>query len=322
VFLIRRLSWLWHACYWLMDTRPVYRAVRPFRRLWNEFAGRGFSRHVEARNPDAVLVTHFLPADLCNSLKRTGRYAGRLVIIVTDLHPHRFWLSAHADAYVAAVPKSADVLTSRGVQADRVHVLGIPVAPAFGDSRAGDERPDPAELRILIMSGGTTVGRFEETVQAIMALGQAFPGRIRLDVVCGQDEHARRRLEVLTANQPVPVRLHGFVDTIADLMRSSDLVVAKAGGLTISEALACGRPMILYHIVPGQEELNARYASDHGAAIITRSPQHTAEAVAVCMSDPQRLAALRSAAQTAGKPDAASRIMAEVVLPLLESPHQ
>jgi processive 1,2-diacylglycerol beta-glucosyltransferase len=322
--LIRRLSLLWHVCYWLLDSRAVYGAIQPLRRAWNRFAGRGFAAYVGARNPDAVLVTHFLPADVCNSLKRAGGWMGRLVVVVTDLHPHRFWLSPQADAYAAAVPRSAAVLQERGVPANRVHVTGIPVASAFGESRhaSGAADRDPAVLRVLIMSGGTTVGRFEETVAAILRLGQAFPGRLRLDVVCGQAEHVRRRLEVRAAGQSVPVRVYGFVDSMAELMGGSDLIVAKAGGLTISEAVACGRPLILYHIVPGQEELNARYAADHGAAVIAPSPERTAEIVAACLTDPGRLAGLQRAAESMGKPDAATRIIAQVVQPLLEDSHQ
>jgi processive 1,2-diacylglycerol beta-glucosyltransferase len=177
-------------------------------------------------------------------------------------------------------------------------------------------------LQVLIMSGGTTVGRFEDTVRAILALDQVFPGRLRFEVVCGQDEHTRRRLEVRGAGRPIPMRVHGFVDAMPDLMAASDLIVAKAGGLTISESLACGKPLILYHTVPGQEELNARYAAAHGAAVIAPGPKKAAAAVAACVADPERLAALRRAAETAGKPDAAARIMTEIVQPMLETPHQ
>ena len=115
----------------------------------------------------------------------------------------------------------------------------------------------------------------------------------------------------------MPVRLFGFVDYMADLMAVSDLIVAKAGGLTVSEALGCGVPLILYHVIPGQERVNARYVARHGAAIIAPTPDAVVRAVRRCLEDPAKLEAMRSAARTLGAPNAARDIVSEVVRPLL-----
>ena len=309
-------------CYRILDTAGVYRLVRPLRRMWNAWAARGFAKHVLARRPDAVVVTHFLPADVCNSLKQAGRLSAPVVVVVTDLHPHRFWLTPRAEAMVAAVPQSADALRACGVDPSRIHVLGIPVGPAFAD------RPDPATLRrdlglesgrltALVTSGGTTVGRFEETVESLMALEAEFPGRLQLIVVCGQDAWARRRLEARAAGARMPVRVHGFIETMAQVMAASDLVVSKAGGLTVSEALASGKPLVVYHIVPGQEELNARYVVEHGAGVIAQRPGEAAAVIAGCLTDPARLERMRDGAQALSRPHAARDIIERVVIPLV-----
>ena len=322
LFLIRRLPRLWRIGYRMLDTAAVYRAVQPLRRAWNAWAARAFARHVQARNPDCVMVTHFLPSDVCNSMKRSGALHAPLVVVVTDLHPHRLWLTPRAEAMVTAVPQSAEALEARGVASSRIRVLGIPVAPGFA------ERPDPVQARqalglqpdrltVLVTSGGTTVGRFEETVESLIALEQTFPGRLQLVVVCGQDGWARRRLEVRASGTSMPVRLHGFVETMAQLMGVSDVIVSKAGGLTVSEALACGKPLVLYHVVPGQEELNASYVAQHGAGVIAQRPGEAAAAVAACLSDPERLPRMRRAVEALSRPHAARDIIEQVVRPLL-----
>lgn len=322
LFLIRHLPRLWRAGYRLLDAGAVYRVVQPLRRAWNAWAARGFARYVQDRRPDCVVVTHFLPSDVCNSLKGAGALQAPLVVVVTDLHPHRFWLTPRAEAMVTAVPQSADVLRARGVDATRIRVLGIPVGRAFA------ERPDAAQARralglepdrltVLVTSGGTTVGRFEETVESLMALERRFPGRMQLVVVCGQDAWARRRLEARASGTSMPVRIHGFVETMAQLMAASDLVVSKAGGLIVSEALACGKPLVLYHVVPGQEELNAQYVADHGAGVIAQRPGAAVAAVVACLEQPERLAKMRQAAQSLSRPHAARDIIEQVVKPLM-----
>ena len=111
----------------------------------------------------------------------------------------------------------------------------------------------------------------------------------------------------------MPARVLGFVDTMAELMGASHLVVAKAGGLTISEALARGLPLILYHVIPGQEAFNARHVAQRGAAVIAPRPGDVARAVRSCVEDPGRLEGLARAARALGRPQAADRIAEEVI---------
>ena len=324
LFLVRRTSWLWRVSYRLLDGAGVYRLVQPLRRRWNLSIASAFRRRLAERPVDAVLATHFLPADLCNSLKRLGALAAPLIVVVTDLHPHRFWLAALAEAFVVATPQSASVCVARGIEEGRVRVLGIPVDAAFTSPAdpvmlRGRLGLDPQRLTVLVTSGGTTVGHFEEVARRLVSLERVHPGRLQLLIICGEADEVRRRLSALAAQSPMPVRVHGFVETMADFMGASDLVVAKAGGLTISESLARGKPLILYHVIPGQEEMNARYVAEHHAGLIARDPAGPAEAIAACLAHPERLAAMRQAARSLSRPRAAVEIMEQVVAPLLES---
>jgi processive 1,2-diacylglycerol beta-glucosyltransferase len=324
LFLVRRTPWLWRVGYRLFDTAPGHRFVQPMRGRWNLSVTRAFRRRLAERPVDAVVVTHFLPADVSSALKRSGDLTAPLIVVVTDLYPHRFWLAPKADAFVVATPQSASVCLARGIAEGRVHVLGIPVGEAFA-SPADPVRLrealglDPQRLTVLVTSGGTTVGQFEEAVRRLAALERTHPGRLQLLVICGEAEETRRRLAARSAESPMPMRVHGFVDTMADFMAASDLIVAKAGGLTISEALARGKPLVFYYVIPGQEEMNARYVAEHGAGLIARGPAGAAEAVAACLQHPERLEAMRRSARSLSRPRAAEEVMARVIKPLVES---
>jgi len=91
------------------------------------------------------------------------------------------------------------------------------------------------------------------------------------------------------------------------MLRSADLLIGKPGGLTMSEALACGTPMLIYEplLIPGQEEDNARFLVESGAALVARTAPELREMASDLISSPDRLAAMQQAAQGLGRPRAA-----------------
>ena len=326
-WLVRRCSFVWGMCFWLLDTWPVYRMVQPLRRAWNLVIARRFVRALRRSPPDVVIVTHFFPADVVSACKEAGWITTPLVIVVTDLHPHRLWLAPAADAYVCGADQGAWMAQARGVPADRLHVLGIPVAEPFGmvvdrPARSEPFHLDPNRRTVLVTSGGNTVGPFEAVVKALMARERAFPGRMQLLVVCGENRAAVQRLGKRAEESAMPVTVLGFIETMPQAMAASDLIVAKAGGLTVTEALSLGVPLVLYHAIPGQERVNAEHVARHGAAVIALRPCDVASVVQDLLEDPARLAAMRNAARRLSRPHAARDIVAKVVAPLVHAATQ
>ena len=111
----------------------------------------------------------------------------------------------------------------------------------------------------------------------------------------------------------MPVHVFGFVDNMAELMGLADLVVAKAGGVTVSESLARGLPLVLYHAIPGQERFNAQYMSRHGAAVIAYRRGEVTDAVQRFLTHPEFAQQLRTAALALSRPLAAEAIVSQVV---------
>lgn len=318
LLLVRHLPWVWKCSYGLLDNALCYRAVQPLRRWWNLRISQRFIRLLKETQPDAIAVAHFLPADICSAGKQVGWLRAPFVVVITDLHPHRFWISREAETLVVGTPESAAVLRRRGVPEEQIRIWGIPISHRFGapperHALLARFRLQPERLTVLVTSGGTTVGQFEHVVASLLALEVPLPGRLQLLVVCGEDAGARARLSACIQTSRMPIQVFGFVDYMAELMGVSDLIVAKAGGLTVSEALGCGVPMVLYHVIPGQEQLNARYVAQHGAGLIAPRPADVARAVRQCVETPARLEAMRAAAQALGHPEAARRIASHVL---------
>ncbi len=323
LFLVRYLPQIWRVGYRFLDWAPGYRLVQPLQRRWNLWIARPFVTWLKASRPDLVVVTHFLAADVCSAGKAAGWLTASLVVVVTDLYPHRFWISSEPDAIVVATPESATVLAQRGIVSDRVRIFGIPIGSGFNVAYGRRDLEQlfglvPARRTILVTSGGTTVGPFEQVVEALLQLEEVLPGRLQLLVVCGDNAAAVRRLQARARRSPMPMQVFGFIETMPQAMAASDLIVAKAGGLTITEALGRGVPLILYHVIPGQEQLNAEYTVRQGAALIAHHPGEVATAVRRLLEDPSRLEALRAAAQAISRPHAAGDIVSQLLQPLLD----
>jgi processive 1,2-diacylglycerol beta-glucosyltransferase len=322
LFLVRYCSWVWRLTFALSDAKPVYRLAQPCRRLWNRWVARTFLRRLRDRPPDLVVATHFLPADLFGAARCAGSLRAPAAVVITDLYPHRFWLTPEVSATVVASPESRARCLERGLPPDRVKVIGIPISARFGQASDRVELQArfglaPERATVLVTSGGTTVGRFIEVVRALWALESPLPGRLQLLVVCGRARRVRARLQALAPSQAMPTRVFGFVEEMPELMAAADLVVSKAGGLTVAEALSRGLPMVLYHVIPGQERLNARAVVEAGAGWVASRPSAVAALVRACVEDPARRAAARQAALRLARPDAAARLVDEILAPLL-----
>ena len=322
-FLIRRTPWLWGGSFELLDWRPVYPLVRSLRRAWNVLMARRFIRRLRHAPYDLILVTHFFPADVASACKRAGWIRAPLVVMVTDLYPHRFWLSPEAEAYAFATEEGARVARERGIAPGRLHVTGIPIAAEFHAAfdRAELERQlglVSGRRTALVTSGGSTVGPFEQVVAELANLESAVPGQLQLLVICGHDQCAVERLRARARGWTMPVRALGFIDTMPQAMAVSDLVVAKAGGLTVAEALGRGLPLVIFHTIPGQERMNAEHAAAHGAAIVAGSPGEAASAVRRFVEEPTFSEAMRRSARALSRPHAAQTIVSDIVQPLLE----
>jgi UDP-N-acetylglucosamine:LPS N-acetylglucosamine transferase len=233
------------------------------------------------------LVNHVM----VRARRRLGRPVLPLLTVVTDLvDVHRWWAAPEIDQYVAGSDLAARTLEAYGVPPQKIAVLGIPIRREFQQVETSARemrqrlRLDPDRTTILVMGGGDGAGGIVDVVRAIAALYEKGAPPFQLVVLAGRNERARHRLEARP--WPVPVRVHGIVGNVAEHMIAADLIVTKPGSLTVSEALAVGRPLVLGRPLPGQEEGNVAYVVERGAGLHYRSPQEAADAVSYLLAKP------------------------------------
>jgi processive 1,2-diacylglycerol beta-glucosyltransferase len=284
-------------------------------RVWaSEFTARNIRGLMERMRPSAVVCTHAFPCGVMAAYKRLYDPSVPVMGIVTDFVVHPFWIYKNVDAYAVATPEIRAAMIGRGIDPERIGVDGIPVDPRFGTPPA-----DRGALRealglprdaavVLVMGGGLGLGPVATTVRALARSART----VTPVVIVGKNRRLERRLAEEARRDGGDARVLGFVGNVFDWMRAADVLVTKPGGLTTSEALAAGVPLVLLRPLPGQEERNARYLISHGAALRARNTVELARAVDTVLGDASVAARVRASAASLAHPDAAERIAARI----------
>lgn len=247
--------------------------VGPFRTWAHQFTAGNLRPLLLRERPDVVVCTHAFPCGAMAEYKRSYADAPPVVGIVTDFAVHAFWIHANVDGYIVANDAVRNAMMARGISGHRIAAAGIPVREEFvrTDEPIASlrERLDlPRDRRIvLLMGGGLGIGPLERMMRALERV--TLP--IGAVVITGRNTRSERRVRAAAETICYPVRALRFVDNVYDYMHAADAFVTKPGGLSTSEALVAGVPMILCKPLPGQEERNARFLSECGAALRARS---------------------------------------------------
>jgi len=296
---------------WLYDqmdhlARPGHDRVR--RSIQGLFTG-AIARHIVGRQPKLIINTHFLSAEIAAQLRRRGRLSCPQVTVTTDFETHRLWVHTPTERYYTATELGRAYLAMWGVPPERVLVTGIPVRLAFEQptERAAARAALGLQMdRPAVLLLGGVLGL--ETTHELLTELLRMPADAQIVVVAGRNERLRRRLEEQAAAAPRRVYVIGFTEQMHEYMRAADLVITKPGGLTSSEALVSGLPLVIVNPIPGQETRNSDYLLEHGAAIKVNNPRLLGHRVSEILSQPARLEALRDAALRLAKPGAAATI--------------
>ena len=317
--IVRRAPGLWGFLYARTSDPRIDRVTSLPRFTIDKLSVRRMRGFLQKARPDAVVSTHFLPLALLSDLrlKQPDLYGWPLTCAITDYTAHPFWVAEGVSRYCVGSAGVVAELSEHGIPRSRAVVTGIPVHPRFairGDAREARARLGLGEdgPTVLVMGGGVGMGHLAEVVERILRAGRDY----RCIVVCGRNarlrRHLRERYEAHEERQG-RIAIRGFVRDIDRLMDAATVVISKAGGLTTSESLAKGLPMLILDPIPGQEERNCNYVVDAGAAIRLGDVSEVGLRAREVLEPGGRLAAMAAAARKAARPDAA-RTIARLVL--------
>ena len=261
--------------------------------------------------PSIVLSTFPTPAGVMSMLKKRGLTDIPDATVITDHAIHSQWIHPCTDHYFVGSDHVRKGLIQRGIPEDRISITGIPIRPSFlaSSNRTAlrNKYGLDAELPTILMMAGSS-GTMGDAAQICEEMFQS-PTRMQILVVCGRNERLYKEIQDLSKEAKNPVWVFGFTRDVHELMAVSDLVITKAGGLTVSEALAMELPMLLYRPIPGQETQNAAFLVRSRVAVFARNRKQVNAYVERLLSDHgARLKKMRTNTNTIRKATAASDI--------------
>jgi processive 1,2-diacylglycerol beta-glucosyltransferase len=266
---IQRVPVTWKAFFHVFDKTPVFEATLP---TLGKLKAALRALLLE-KKPAAVVTTYPVYSYLLRALMESGEVATcpHFMVVTDSIVINRVWNRAPADWDLVANEPTADAMAAAGVPREKIKVLGFPVSPRF-EELAQRPLPSGPPWRILYLPSASrrTVGK---VVRGLTALEG-----VHLTVVTGRHRHLHDFLKKLD----VPMSsfsLHGWTDRMPELLAESHLFIGKAGGAIVQETLAIARPMIISHVVAGQEEGNVELLADLGAGTLATTPEAIIEAV-------------------------------------------
>ncbi len=282
--------------------------------LWDRINTTATAKAIKAFRPDIVVCTHFLPTRLMSLMLTRGVLEAKLEVVTTDYDFQGLWLSSPFNHIFVAREETKAHMAAIGVPADRITVSGIPVRPGLEDAvdrkavltRYG-LRPDRPTL---LISAGAAGGPYTQTiVQQTLRMRNEF----QAVVVCGRNDQLKSQIEGLVAFNRDRYRVLGYTNDMPDLMRTASLFVGKPGGLSSSECMAAGLPMVLIHPIPGQEVRNSDFLLEEGAAVRCNYQTTVGYKIDQLLTEPDRITRMAECARQIGRPGAGPYITSAVL---------
>lgn len=287
--------------YRLAEKRDAESRLHRISKSLNVLKSKKLAAYIREEAPDVVVCTHIFAGILLTYIKRTEFLTCKTVGIVTDFTFHPFWEDSELDYYITASELLTLQAVKKGIRPEQVLPLGIPIHPKFSVRR--EKHKARAQLglsdkrTILVMSGSMGYGKIENEIKELDKLDMDF----QIVSICGNNDRLKRKIDKLQLTKEI--YNYGYMNNVDVFMDAADCIITKPGGLTTSEALAKGLPIIMANPIPGQEDRNVEFLLNNGAAFYI-SPTYTIdEIIYQLFTNRTRRRLLRATVAALGKPN-------------------
>ena len=251
---------------------------------------------IKRYRPNAIVSTYPLYLPAIQAVQQVRGWSIPWLTVVTDLATvHRLWFNSGTDLCLVPTQPVQHLALEAGLPAAKIAITGIPIHPKFiRETRSAAEIRNALgwhpEMPTVLIVGSKRVKNLEGVIDILNHSGLSM----QKVIVTGGDDELYERLQ--HEERHGVTHLYNFVKNMPDMMHAADCIVCKAGGLTVTEALACGLPLMLIDVTPGQEEGNADYVVSNGAGERTASAVDALKGLYHWLDDGQKLLKERSAA--------------------------
>lgn len=254
-FLVGQFPFVWS---WLYNTQWFISSTLRFRIKVAAKNHRETLKYINQIKPDAVISTHTTASGIVAYLKQQNLYGGKFGIAFSDFHLHRYWLYEQADFYLANIEEQKQEMVGLGISPDKIFVCGIILQPK-PEVKIIDIKSklgiSPADKVILLASGSQGTGIDENLISEFLN-----KPNVKVIVVCGKNKKLFEALGGKFAQSNIIIL--SYYSPMEQLYAIANVFITKPGGLSVAEALRWQLPILISHMLPGQEELNYAYLAE------------------------------------------------------------
>ena len=266
----KKLPFLWGTLYKLMDVKLISFILKKIGGI-NYSSSRKIKDYILKKNPDEIIFTNVIPLPLFNAGFRKNFTHTKMGVVVTDYHGHPYYNFPWLDYYFVAAAQVKEDLENIGVPKEKVTVTGIPINPRFyvqeniSDLKLKYGIKNEFPVVLLIVSFRISKKDLVETTRQLLLFAP------RVNVVCLTNGNAEF-YQILSDNFKTHERFFSvnWTNVIEEYIKMADVVITKAGGLTVSECLSLRKPLIMVNPIPGQEEHNAEFVEKNNFGVKAR----------------------------------------------------
>lgn len=291
--LTKKLPWAWGEVYRHSQKGPIARISSTA----NNLMARKLLKLFKDYKPDVVISTHPFGSQMVSYLKRKAYIDCILATILTDFAPHEQWLvgKSQVDYFFVSHEKMKQELINCNIPEQKIFATGIPLSNKFLMHYNREEIMKSYNLstdkRVILFFGGGEFGLGKKETTKILESFIKHIKNYQIIAISGKNKKLKSSFDALVKqmNAENRVKVLSFTDQVPELMSISDLVVTKPGGLTTTESLASGLPIIIINPIPGQEEENAEILENFGVAMWLKSDNNYDTMIEDILSDEKKL---------------------------------
>ena len=250
------------------NAKDCFRFIR-----WFDTADLGIRNKVSAFfekvNPDVVISTFPVSSGYLAWYKEKKKAEFKLATVITDFVATKEWLYEGTDYYFVATKEVKKELINKGIRKDSIYVTGIPVRKEFYETSKEEKIPG----LITFLGGG--LGILPEQPEFYLDISRIKGSKIV--IVTGKNEALKTKLEESLKKENITIL--GFEKNMPKLLKQSQVVVGKPGGLSLFEAVMTDTPYILYQAKLGQEIRNERYFLKYGLGQAAKNENECKKAI-------------------------------------------
>lgn len=291
--MVKKFPWAWGEVYSHSQKGPIAHISSTA----NNLLAKKLLKLLKEYNPDIVISTHPFGSQMVSYLKRKALIECSLSTIITDFAPHEQWLvgKEQVDYFFVSHEKMREKIINSNIPENKVFSTGIPLSNKFlmhynKVSVMKSFGLNPNKPVILFFGGGEFgLGR-EQTIKIFKSFIQHINNN-QIVAIAGKNEKLKEAFSSIVHSLQVEdvVKVLPYTNQVPELMSISDLVVTKPGGLTTTESLVSGLPIIAINPIPGQEEENAKFLENAGVAIWLKKHNDYDEIIKNLLSDRDKL---------------------------------